>query len=73
MREQLSAIEAALPDYDPSFSAIEQQTQQIKTQFERIAASPSVSEAIGGPACIALGAGPLGYPVAVPGKTSKSN
>jgi hypothetical protein len=42
VREQLSAIEAALPDYGPSFSALEQQTQQIKAQPDRIAASPSV-------------------------------
>jgi Family of unknown function (DUF6118) len=43
MREQLSAIEAALPDYGPSFSALEQQTQQIKTAIDKIAASPSVA------------------------------
>ncbi len=42
MREQLSAIEAALPDYGPSFSALEQQTQQITSAIDKIAASPSV-------------------------------
>jgi hypothetical protein len=42
MREQLSAIEAALPDYGPSFSALEQETADIKAQIDKIAASPSV-------------------------------
>jgi hypothetical protein len=42
MREQLSAIEAALPDYGPSFSALEQETTYIKAQIDKIAASPSV-------------------------------
>ena len=31
VREQLSAIEAALPDYGPSFSALEQQKQIAKS------------------------------------------
>jgi ParB-like chromosome segregation protein Spo0J len=43
VREQLSAIEAALPDYGPSFSALEHQTQQIKFAIDKIAASPSVA------------------------------
>ena len=43
MREQLSAIEAALPDYGPSFSALEQQTQRINAAVEKLAASPSVA------------------------------
>jgi hypothetical protein len=38
----LSTIEAALPDYAPSFSALEHQTAQIKAQLDKIAASPSV-------------------------------
>jgi hypothetical protein len=42
MQEQLSAIEAALPDYGPSFSALEQETADIKAQIDKIAASPSV-------------------------------
>jgi hypothetical protein len=42
MREQLSAIEAALPDHGPSFSALEQETAHIKAQLDKIAASPSV-------------------------------
>jgi xanthosine utilization system XapX-like protein len=42
MREQLSAIEAALPDYGPSFSALEQQAAHIKAQIDQIATSPSV-------------------------------
>jgi Family of unknown function (DUF6118) len=42
VREQLSAIEAALPDYGPSFSALEQQTQQITLAIGKIAASPAV-------------------------------
>jgi Family of unknown function (DUF6118) len=42
VREQLSAIEAALPDYAPSFSALEQHTQQIIAAIGKIAASPSV-------------------------------
>lgn len=42
MQEQLSAIEAALPDYGPSFSALEQKTAHIKAQMDKIAASPSV-------------------------------
>jgi hypothetical protein len=42
MREQLSAIEAALPDYGPSFSALEQETARIKAQIDKIATSPSV-------------------------------
>jgi Family of unknown function (DUF6118) len=43
MREQLSAIEAALPDYGPSFSALEHQTRQIKSAIDKIGASPSVT------------------------------
>jgi hypothetical protein len=42
MREQLSAIEAALPDYGPSFSALEQQTRQITSAIDKIATLPSV-------------------------------
>jgi hypothetical protein len=33
---------AALPDYVPSFSALEQETAHIKAQIDQIAASPSV-------------------------------
>jgi hypothetical protein len=42
MRDQLSAIEAALPEFGPSFSALEQETAHIKTQIDKVAASPSV-------------------------------
>jgi hypothetical protein len=42
VREQLGAIEAALPDYGPSFSALEQQTQQMTAAIGKIAASPAV-------------------------------
>jgi Family of unknown function (DUF6118) len=43
IREQLSAIEAALPDYGPSFSALEQYAQKINAAVDKIAASPSVT------------------------------
>jgi hypothetical protein len=42
VRDQLSAIEAALPDYGPSFSALEQQTRQITVAIGKVAASPAV-------------------------------
>jgi hypothetical protein len=42
VRDQLSAIEAALPDYGPSFSALELQTQQITVAIGKVAASPAV-------------------------------